>query len=137
MTEQHEMAREAGYDSWEEWANDQVVCGNMAFNSVIAKPVDKGTANLGVRLFDQRLDTGLRYNYSGNGWYNQDTGGAQTWFRYTTWDWYGSYRVNDHLAFLASVENLTDEMYLDGYSDALARVYSPGRTAQIGMELRF
>ncbi|WP_159053563.1 MULTISPECIES: TonB-dependent hemoglobin/transferrin/lactoferrin family receptor [unclassified Halomonas] len=137
MPEQHEMAREAGYDSWEEWANNQVVCGNMAFNSVIAKPVDKGTANLGVRLFDQRLDTGLRYNYSGNGWYNQDTGGAQTWFRYTTWDWYGSYRVNDHLALLASVENLTDEMYLDGYSDALARVYSPGRTAQIGMELRF
>ncbi|MEI2417009.1 TonB-dependent hemoglobin/transferrin/lactoferrin family receptor [Orrella sp. JC864] len=133
----HQEAVAAGYDSWEAWANDQVVCRNTVFNSVIAKPVDKASAVLGVRLFERKLDTGVRFTYSGSGWYNRDTGGAQTWFRYTTWDWYASYQATENVKLMASVENLTNRMYLDGYSDVLARTYAPGRTVQVGMEVHF
>ncbi len=126
-----------GYPSWQAWADDQVVCVNTVMNSAIAKPVDKAAVLMGVRLLERRLDTGVRFSYSGSGWYNRDTGGAQTWFAYTTWDWYASFQATKNVKLMAAVENITDRMYRDGYSDALARTYAPGRTMQVGMELRF
>lgn len=136
-SEQHNQAVSQGYASWQDWANNQVVCGNFAFNSAVAKPVDKGAAVLGVRLFQRKLDTGVRVSYSGPGWYNRDSGGSQVWFRYTTLDWYASYQATENVKILASVENVTDRAYRDGYSDALARTYAPGRTVIVGMELTF
>ncbi|WP_223302717.1 TonB-dependent receptor [Halotalea alkalilenta] len=137
MTEEHQQAVADGYDSYEESLDNEVRCGNLAYNSVVAMPVDKGTANLGVRLFDRRLDTGVRFNYSGSGWYNRSTGGGQTWYTTTTWDWYGSYLLNPNVKLMASIDNVTDRMYLDGYSDALARTWAPGRTVQMGFEILF
>ncbi|VFR80488.1 Hemophore HasA outer membrane receptor HasR / Iron siderophore receptor protein [plant metagenome] len=133
----HQDALAAGYPSWEAWVNDMIVCRNNVFNSAIAKPVDKGAAVLGVRMFERKLDTGVRFTYSGNGYYNRETGGAQTWFRYTTWDWFASYQATKQIKLMAAVENVTDRMYRDGYSDALARTYAPGRTVQVGMEIHF
>lgn len=136
-TPQRQSAMAQGYDTWQSWADAQVACGNFVFNSAIAKPVDKGMALVGVRLLERKLDTGVRFTYSGDGWYNRDAGGSQVWFKYTTWDWYASYQATDNIKLMAAVENLTNRMYRDGYSDALARTYAPGRTATIGMELRF
>ena len=115
----------------------RVDCGNSAYNSSIAKPVDKGTINLGVRLFDHRLDTGLRYNYSGRGSYDQSSGSTDVWYAYRTLDWYGSLLVTENLKLLASIENMTNQAYRDGYSDAFARTWAPGRTTTVGMEVDF
>ncbi|WP_241117305.1 TonB-dependent hemoglobin/transferrin/lactoferrin family receptor [Achromobacter xylosoxidans] len=134
---QHNDAVAKGYDSWRAWADDQVECGNFVFNSAIAKPVDKGMVQVGVRLLERKLDTGVRFNYSGEGWYNRDAGGSQVWFKYTTWDWYASYQANANVKLMASVENLTNRMYVEGYSDALARTFAPGRAVTLGMEVRF
>lgn len=112
-------------------------CGNTAYNSSIAKPVDKGTINLGTRLFNHRLDTGLRYNYSGRGSYNQSSGGSQVWHIYRTLDWYGSFALTPNLKLLAAIENITDQAYRDGYSDVFARTWAPGRTSTLGMEVTF
>lgn len=134
---EHQKALARGYESWRAWADDQVVCDNFVFNSAIAKPVDKGTLMVGVRLLERKLDTGVRFNYSGEGWYNRDSGGSQVWFKYTTWDWYASYQANDNVKLMASVENITNRMYVDGYSDAMARTFAPGRSVALGMEVRF
>ncbi|CUI26503.1 Probable TonB-dependent receptor NMB1497 precursor [Achromobacter ruhlandii] len=134
---QHNDAVAKGYDSWRAWADDQVECGNFVFNSAIAKPVDKGMVQVGMRLLERKLDTGVRFNYSGEGWYNRDAGGSQVWFKYTTWDWYASYQANANVKLMASVENLTNRMYVEGYSDALARTFAPGRAVTLGMEVRF
>lgn len=134
---QHNDAVAQGYDSWRAWADAQVECGNFVFNSAIAKPVDKGMVQIGVRLLERKLDTGVRFNYSGEGWYNRDAGGSQVWFKYTTWDWYASYQANANVKLMASVENLTNRMYVEGYSDALARTFAPGRAVTLGMEVRF
>lgn len=136
-TPEHQMAVAQGYKSWQAWADDQVVCSNFVYNSAIAKPVDKGMALVGVRLFERKLDTGVRLTYSGDGWYNRDTGGSQVWTKYFTLDWYASYQATDNVKLMASIENLTDRMYRDGYSDALARTYAPGRTVLVGMEIRY
>ncbi|WP_268640454.1 TonB-dependent receptor, partial [Escherichia coli] len=61
----------------------------------------------------------------------------QVWFKYTTWDWYASYQANTNVKLMASVENLTNRMYVEGYSDALARTFAPGRAVTLGMEVRF
>ncbi|CAB3841268.1 Vitamin B12 transporter BtuB [Achromobacter pulmonis] len=133
----HDEALAAGYDSWRAWADAWTSCGNFVFNSAIAKPVDKGMVLVGARLLERKLDTGVRFNYSGEGWYNRDTGGAQVWFKYTTWDWYASYQANDNVKLMAAVENITNRMYVEGYSDALARTFAPGRTVTVGVEVRF
>ncbi|MCZ8384325.1 TonB-dependent hemoglobin/transferrin/lactoferrin family receptor [Achromobacter xylosoxidans] len=134
---EHDEALAAGYDSWRAWADAWTSCGNFVFNSAIAKPVDKGMVLVGARLLERKVDTGVRFNYSGEGWYNRDTGGAQVWFKYTTWDWYASYQANDNVKLMAAVENITNRMYVEGYSDALARTFAPGRTVTVGMEVRF
>lgn len=134
----HDEALAAGYDSWRAWADAWTTCGNLVFNSAIAKPVDKGMLLIGTRLLERKLDTGVRLNYSGDGWYNRDNrNAAQVWFKYITWDWYASYQANDNVKLMAAVENIADRLYVEGYSDALARTFAPGRTVTVGMEVRF
>lgn len=38
---------------------------------------------------------------------------------------------------MGAIENLTNRMYVEGYSDALARTLAPGRTVTLGIEMRF
>ncbi|MGJ8515129.1 TonB-dependent hemoglobin/transferrin/lactoferrin family receptor [Carnimonas bestiolae] len=115
----------------------QVDCGNNAFNAMAVSPVNKTTAHLGTRLFERRLDTGIRYNYTGNGHYNPSAGGGQTSWSATTWDWYASVQIIDNLKLTAAIDNLTDQRYLDNFSDALAQTWAPGRTTTVGMEVAF
>ncbi|MCD9030777.1 TonB-dependent hemoglobin/transferrin/lactoferrin family receptor [Luteimonas sp. Y-2-2-4F] len=142
--EPHRMAVEAGYDSWQAWADDQVVCDDTVgvFNSIAGRPLDKGHLVLGTRLFDRRLDTGLRLTYSGSGGFLGNAYGAayrdvDVWHSYTLLDWYASFRVNANLKLFASVENLRDRNYVDTGADHLAWVAAPGRTTQVGFEWSF
>ena len=56
---------------------------------------------------------------------------AIPWDAYTTFDLTGRYRFNDAIALEWSVENLTDEYYLEALS--LGVVPAPGRTFRIGL----
>ncbi|MGI9377325.1 MAG: TonB-dependent hemoglobin/transferrin/lactoferrin family receptor [Tsuneonella suprasediminis] len=138
ITADRQMALDAGYDSWQAWAEDQVVCANSVMNSVAGERVDRVSATLGVRLFDRRLDTGLRLMHAGDGglvgWETQP---LYVWDSYTTLDWYGSFRLGDRFTFFASAQNLTDRRYIDANGDIMAQVLAPGRTVQAGLQVKF
>ncbi|MDF0490299.1 TonB-dependent hemoglobin/transferrin/lactoferrin family receptor [Sphingomonas sp. H39-1-10] len=135
LTAEAQMAQAAGYPSWQAWAEAQVVAG-APFNSVMGSPIDKVTATLGARLFQRRLDTGVRLTYSGPGGllHNID---YDVWPSYVTFDWYGSFTLSKRVRFFASVENLTDRRYVDGKGDFMAMVAAPGRTFTGGIQMQF
>ncbi|RKF17555.1 TonB-dependent receptor [Altericroceibacterium spongiae] len=138
LTEQAQMAQDAGYPSWQAWAEAQVVTGSV-FNSIAGALIDKVIVNAGIRLFDRKLDTGVRFTHSGSGrlipW-DEDYDGV-LWPSYDRLDWYGSFTLNDRFQFFASVENVTDQRYIDGKSDFLAMVAAPGRTITGGIQMQF
>lgn len=137
--EQHQDALDAGFPSWQAWMESLTFEGG-AFNSVSVEPSDRVTATAGVRLFERRLDTGMRLVYSSAGGWTYDQFGDRgmpVFPSYTTFDWFGSFTLNDHFRVFGSVENLIDRRYVDAKSDALAQVASPGRTYTGGMEIRF
>ncbi|MCS2608175.1 TonB-dependent receptor [Halomonas dongshanensis] len=140
-TEEHQWAIENGYDSYESFLDQQLVCatGGQAtgygMNSARNVPMDRGSWVIGTRLFNERLDMGTRLNYSAEGKPEDFT--YAIWPSYVTWDLYASYRFNDHLLMRASIENLRDRNYVQGYSDIFSRTYGPGRTAMAGIELQF
>jgi heme acquisition protein HasR len=148
-------ALDAGFSTWQEYAETLKVNEfDAVMNSVNGDLIDKVTANIGIRLFDRKLDTGVRLTYSGNG-YNvwedlidweqrqEYAGGSpalfdrRIWNSYTTFDWYGSYTLNDRFRFFASIENLTDRRYIDGRGDTIASVWAPGRTITGGIQMKF
>lgn len=57
------------------------------------------------------------------------------WEPTTTFDLFGSYRVNEHVSFNASAENVTDRYYLAPLS--VATLPAPGRTLRIGAAIQF
>lgn len=140
-TEEHQWAVENGYDSYESFLDQQMVCavGGQAagygMNSARNLPMDRGSWVIGTRLFDEKLDMGTRLNYSAEG--KPEDFEYAIWPSYVTWDLYASYRFNDHLLMRASIENLRDRNYVSGYSDIFSRTYAPGRTAMAGIELQF
>lgn len=140
-TAEHQMAIENGYDSYESFLDQQMVCavGGQAagygMNSARNLPMDRGSWVIGTRLFDEKLDMGTRLNYSAEG--KPEDFEYAIWPSYVTWDLYASYRFNDHLLMRASIENLRDRNYVSGYSDIFSRTYAPGRTAMAGIELQF
>jgi heme acquisition protein HasR len=135
---ERQRANAAGFATWQAWAEAQTVCGDSVFNSVAGDRLDKASATVGVRLFDRRLDTGLRLLYSGSGGlvtYEDES--AKAWERYATLDWYASFLLNRRVRVYASAENLLDRRYIDGSSDILARTWAPGRTVQAGLQVKF
>lgn len=138
ITPQRQTALDAGFPSWQAWAEVQQVCGDSVFNSVAGDRLDKASATIGVRLFDRRLDTGFRLIYSGSGGlitYEDES--AKAWESYATVDWYGSFLLNSRVRVYASAENLFDRRYIDGSSDIIARTWAPGRTVQAGLQVKF
>lgn len=135
---ERQRANAAGFATWQAWAEAQTVCGDSVFNSVAGDRLDKASATVGVRLFDRRLDTGLRLLYSGSGGlitYEDES--ANAWESYATLDWYASFLLNRRVRVYASAENLLDRRYIDGSSDILARTWAPGRTVQAGLQVKF
>ncbi|RIA46208.1 heme acquisition protein HasR [Hephaestia caeni] len=139
ITPERQMALDAGFPSWQAWAEAQVFDQAAVFNSVSGAMLDKVSANIGVRLFDRRLDTGIRLIHSGSGglltWSDDETGNA--WESYTTFDWYGSFTLNDRFRFFASIENLTDRRYIDARGDIFSQTWAPGHTVTGGLQVKF
>ncbi|WP_039578583.1 TonB-dependent receptor domain-containing protein [Sphingopyxis fribergensis] len=96
-------------------------------------------ADIGVRLFDERLVLGGRYIHVGE----RDTpiitfGGSVTtidWKPYDIFDLYGSFDLNDQLRLDVAVDNVTDRYYMDALT--LGLMPSPGRTFRIGVTAAF
>ncbi|WP_336963768.1 TonB-dependent receptor [Sphingobium aquiterrae] len=146
-----QQALDAGFSTWREYAESRVLAEtDVIMNSVNGDIIDKVTANIGVRPLDRKIDTGIRLTYSGNGsllsddFFNCSIGcdypglaDRRIWFSYTTFDWYGSYTLNDRFRFFASIENLTDRRYIDGRGDSIAQVWAPGRTITGGIQMKF
>ena len=111
---------------------------SMVYNSARTLPNDRGSAYAGMRFFNQDLDIGVRANYAkeilSEGFNDY---ASYYWPSYLTWDLYASYRLNQHVLFRASVENVRDENYLTAYSDIFSQTYAPGRAVQAGVEIRF
>lgn len=99
------------------------------------------SAHLGVRLFEQRLEAGLRGTFMGQRnsipRYNAPTGFNEPvlWHSYNLLDIYASYKFNDDTTLDFTVDNVTDRYYLDALS--LGLVPAPGRTARLSLTLQF
>lgn len=90
-------------------------------------------------FLDNRLKVSGRINYVGERAVPFETTGsgaspfiaAIPWEAYTTADLFASYQLNRSLKLEASVENLTDEYYVEPLS--LGLVPAPGRTVRFGL----
>ncbi|WP_219271747.1 TonB-dependent receptor [Pseudomonas sp. Xaverov 83] len=125
-------------------ANAAVSC-NAILGSSEHMPMDRGTATLGARFFERKLDVGVRARYSA-GYYVKGGVGVTTsqtgvypadWKPYTVYDLYSSYRATDQLTLRLAMENVTDRAYLVPLGDVLAFTLGRGRTLQGTVEYQF
>ncbi|SDW29100.1 heme acquisition protein HasR [Pseudomonas kuykendallii] len=138
MTPQHIQAVAAGYSSYEAMLDAQTMCGvGTVMSATRAIPMDRHGAQLGMRLLNDALDLGIRYNRSEGAKPSNWAGDDNLWDSYTTWDFYARYQVVKNVAVNLAVENIRDENYLSGYSDMFTRTYAPGRTVQTAIEVKF
>lgn len=118
-------------------ANSTSALGTVAnLQAVYTLPKRKYTLNGGVRLFDQKLLLGANatfvYPDKNISQFTSGTTDIGTFYRYRTYDVYGSYDVNSNVRLGVSVNNLTDEAYMTaGY------VPAPGRTVIFSMSGNF
>lgn len=106
-------------------------------------PKKSALVTLGTRLFDEKLDMGMRVTRIGNrpvqiG--NPDESGSwilpiPDWHPYTLLDFYANYKVNKNLSWNLAIDNATDRYYMDALS--LGLMPSPGRTIRGGLQLNF
>jgi len=125
-------------------ANAAVGC-NAILGSSEHMPMDRGTATLGARFLERKLDVGVRARYSA-GYYVKGGVGVTTsqtgvypadWKPYTVYDLYSSYRATDQLTLRLAMENVTDRAYLVPLGDVLAFTLGRGRTLQGTVEYQF
>ncbi|MBE0457296.1 TonB-dependent receptor [Pseudoalteromonas prydzensis] len=115
---------------------------NSYINNMIP-PNYNSSATLGLRLFKQRLETGLRYTKMGKRnpvpEFNDDTQRGTlrpvAWHSYELIDLFASYQISNDLNIDFNIDNITDKYYLDALS--LGLVPAPGRTARLGITLNF
>jgi hemoglobin/transferrin/lactoferrin receptor protein len=103
-------------------------------------PEFKLTVDGGVRLLDERLSIGARYNYVTPTQVNRvdlNLGGDLVMFQstkaYSTIDIYGSLAFTEQAMFRFAVNNVTDINYIP----ATAAYNAPGRTVTMGMHFKF
>lgn len=115
---------------------------NSYFNNMIP-PKWHASATLGARLFDKRLDVGVRGTFMGQRTltppFNDDVARgfnrAVPWRPYNLFDVYASWKQNDTVTVDFGIDNLTDRYYLDALS--LGLVPAPGRTARLSLTVNF
>ncbi|GAA5008101.1 TonB-dependent hemoglobin/transferrin/lactoferrin family receptor [Acinetobacter puyangensis] len=135
-----------------EYEQNTLACSNSdsgitsgTFSNLNYLPGDRGSLTLGGRLFDHRLDFGtvIRYNKGQQDHSVVASSGAvgsfyvADWPKYTLFDIYASYQINQKLKLSGSVENLTNRAYVVAFGDTLSYTLGRGRTFQAGLEYRF
>ncbi|WP_432785880.1 Vitamin B12 transporter BtuB [Oligella sp. MSHR50489EDL] len=105
-------------------------------------PKNTLTLVLGTRLFDSKLDTGVRYSYYGKrivSVFSPSEAGGDTksaeWKPYGIVDFYASYNVTKNLNLSMAIDNITNKYYLDANNMGL--VPAPGRTLRLNLDYRF
>jgi len=118
-----------------DWGLPQSYVNNMI------PPTWHASAEVGVRLFQQRLELGARATLMGKRnsipRYSAPTGfnAPVLWQSYQLLDLYANYKFNQTASMDFTIDNLTDRYYLDALS--LGLVPAPGRTARLSLTLQF
>ncbi len=98
-------------------------------------PKYRFTADVGVRLFDEKLNIGARANRIVP---SEQLGLFSTVYGakpFTTFDIYGSWEFNENASLRFAVNNLTDVAYVDPMNSS--DFPAPGRTATLSLKVRF
>ncbi|AWF80896.1 TonB-dependent receptor [Microbulbifer sp. A4B17] len=110
------------------------------FNNMVP-PNWHASAHFGLRLFQKKLELGLRGTFVGErnavSQYGVDAGFTVPveWPSYQLLDVYTSYQFNDSFSVDFTVDNVTDKYYVDALS--LGLVPSPGRTARLSLTYQY
>ncbi|PKR54746.1 TonB-dependent receptor [Thalassospira marina] len=138
------------YDEYANYQLDEVKPANL-FNltgpiygnggtlyGIYAPPKRKITLDGGLRLFDRNLILGMRATFVEP----QDNFGSSNistvvgkYFSYRIFDFYSSYKINDHVAVRLAVNNFLDEAYVQGSGGTYAA--APGRTGILTLSGNF
>ncbi|MFT0545860.1 TonB-dependent receptor domain-containing protein [Allopusillimonas ginsengisoli] len=105
-------------------------------------PKNTVTLDLGTRLMHKKLAIGSRVSYIGSRFApgiskNIGVSGVQAsnWRPYTLIDVYSSYKLNKHVSFDLTIDNVTDRYYMDAINAAL--MPAPGRTVRGVATIKF
>ena len=113
---------------------------NIRTIASLEQPKYSGSLTAGTRWLDESLELGGRATFfderrpqSGDELSGVDSN--VFWEANTIFDLFGSYRVNDNIAFDFSVENVMDKYYLPPLF--VNKMPAPGRTARISTTIQF
>lgn len=116
-----------------------------SFVNNMIPPNWEANATLGFRPFSETLEFGAHANWVGERnqvpEYNNQTETSRSfadpipWHKYTIIDAFVTWRPNDTVSVDFTVDNITDEYYIDALS--LGLIPAPGRTARLGTTLHF
>lgn len=125
----------------DEGCMSKTLSGDFANNQIPPKYMI--SLDVSQKLFDDALTLGGRVTHYGKRAIegSAELSGAMTiitpidWKPFTLVDIFAEYRLNENLTMNLSVENLTDQYYIDPLS--LGIVPAPGRTVRAGLTARF
>lgn len=133
--------KQAWYSVENAGRNNYVVCDDGAtFSSSAYLPGDRGSLTVGGRAFDNKLDAGFIVRFTPG---YQDKSAPSNypyladWPKYTVYDLYAIYHVNENLVLSANVENLLDRAYVVSFGESLSNTLGRGRTITTGVEYKF
>ena len=116
------------------WGNTTMESNGTVLYIAVA-PKYRFTADVGVRLFDDRLNVGARANRVIP---SEQLGLFSTVYKakpFTTFDIYGSWEFNENASLRFAINNVTDVAYVDPMN--ASDFPAPGRTATLSLKVRF
>lgn len=113
----------------------QLFANDPSFVGYYVPPKSQESLTLGTRLLDRRLTLGLRMTAAKA--YSKEGALVSGWDSYQIYDLFGSWRINKHLSFAFSVENLSDRFYMEASTSYMLAIPSPGRTAKATLTYTF
>ncbi len=124
----------------DDWNNFSRCNDGTIFNASSFLPGDRGSLTLGGRAFNRQLDAGVIVRFNpGYQDYSTPTNFPYLadWPKYTLYDLYANYKINDQFTLRGSIENLADRAYVVNYGDIQSSTLGRGRTFQTGLEFKF
>lgn len=110
----------------------------VGFSDTSIPPEKSGSATLGTRWFQERLDVGVRGIYNGRRPDMTFVGSGAVnvrWSPHAVWDFYSRYEINDRLSVDFNIDNVGDKYYADPLLIGITA--APGRTMRLGLTARF
>jgi len=112
------------------------------YSASYVPPSQEKNAELGVRLFDQKLILGATMKMASKSPFMQTTSVRtppiyRRFNNYEIYDVYGQLKLSKHLELGFSVENIRDRYYIPSYSSPIEFAAAPGRTARGMFTFRF